>query len=45
MEGSVPVGASALESLDFRKIWQGAMTFARGQAGRPQAPQWSGVTS
>ncbi len=45
MEGSVPVGASALESLDFRKIWQGAMTFEQFVAqARPEHPAlWQGI--
>ncbi len=45
MEGSVPVGGSTLEPLDFRQIWQDAMTFDQFVAGaRPEHQAlWQGI--
>ena len=45
MEGSVPVAGSALEPLDFRKIWQGAMTFDQfvAQARPEHQALWQGI--
>jgi len=45
MEGTVPVGGSTLEPLDFRTIWQGAMTFDQFVAQtRPEHQAlWQGI--
>lgn len=45
MEGSVPVGSSELEPLDFRTIWQGAMTFDQfvAQARPEHQALWQGI--
>ena len=45
MEGSVPVAGSAPEPLDFRKIWQDAMTFDQfvAQARPEHQALWQGI--
>ena len=45
MEGSVPVAGSALEPLDFRKIWEGALTFDQfvAQARPEHQALWQGI--
>jgi hypothetical protein len=45
MEGTVPVGGSALEPLDFRKIWEGALTFDQfvAQARPEHQALWQGI--
>lgn len=45
MEGTVPVGVSTLEPLDFRKIWEGALTFDQfvAQARPEHQALWQGI--
>ena len=45
MEGSVRAGGSTLEPLDFRKIWQDAMTFDQfvAQARPEHQALWQGI--